>query len=123
MRFTLLMFALVGLFALPGLAPDHVRQSPAVQTQLTVTVVNKLKIARTSETIELAAKDLAALTEKDLNKLHVLDNAGKEVLSQSVDTDYDDYHKPDTLIFQTDFAPGETKTFTDRKSTRLNSSH
>lgn len=112
MRFTLLMFALVGLFALPGLAPDHVRQSPAVQTQLTVTVVNKLKIARPSETIELAAKDLAALTEKDLNKLHVLDNAGKEVLSQSVDTDYDDYHKPDTLIFQTDFAPGETKTFT-----------
>src|SRR5688572_6274990 len=112
MRFTLLMFALVGLFALPGLAPDHVRQSPAVQTQLTVTVVNKLKIARPSETIELAAKDLSALTEKDLNKLHVLDSAGKAVLSQSVDTDYDDYHKPDALIFQTDFAPGETKTFT-----------
>jgi hypothetical protein len=29
-----------------------------------------------------------------------------------VDTDYDDYHKPDTLIFQADFGPNETKTFT-----------
>jgi len=26
--------------------------------------------------------------------------AGKEVLSQGVDTDYDEYHKPDILIFQ-----------------------
>lgn len=84
----------------------------AAQTQLTVTAVNKLKIARTGETIELAAKHLASLAEKDINKLHVFDSSGKEVLSQSVDTDHDDYHKPDTLIFQADFAPGETKTFT-----------
>jgi hypothetical protein len=42
----------------------------------------------------LAAKDLAALSEKDLMKLHVFDSSGREVLSQSVDTDYDDYHKP-----------------------------
>lgn len=83
----------------------------AAQNQLTVTAVNKLRVARAGETIELTAKDLSALTEKDLNKLHVLDGSGKEVLSQSVDTDYDDYHKPDTLIFQADFAPGETKTF------------
>ena len=104
MKFTLLVFALVGLFAFPMPAP--------VQTQLTVTAVNKLKIARSGETLELTAKDLASLAEKDLNKLHVLDSTGKEVLSQSVDTDYDEYHKPDTLIFQADFAPGETKTFT-----------
>lgn len=84
----------------------------AAQTQLTVTAVNKLKLARSGETIELRAKDLASLAEKDLNKLHVFDGSGKEVLSQSVDTDYDDYHKPDTLIFQANFAPGETKTFT-----------
>ena len=84
----------------------------AAQTQLTVTAVNKLKIARAGETIELSSKHLASLAEKDLNKLHVFDSSGKEVLSQSVDTDYDDYHKPDTLIFQADFAPGETKTFT-----------
>jgi len=81
------------------------------QTQLTVTAVNAVKVARQGETIELAAKDLATLPEKDLMKLHVFDSSGKEVLSQSVDTDYDDYHKPDVLIFQSDFAAGETRTF------------
>src|ERR1044072_2119205 len=82
------------------------------QTQLTVTAVNKLKPARASETIELKAEALAPLGEKDLMKIHVRDSAGKEVLAQAVDTDYDDYHNPDTLIFQADFGPNETKTFT-----------
>lgn len=88
--------------------------SPAIAqtTQLTVTAVNKLKIARPSETIELSAAQLAPLGETDLMKIHVRDSAGKEVLAQAVDTDYDDYHKPDTLIFQADFGPQETKTFT-----------
>ena len=81
-------------------------------TQLTVTAVNRLKIARQSETIELNAEKLAALGEKDLMKIHVRDGAGKEVLAQAVDTDYDDFHKPDMLIFQADFGPQETKTFT-----------
>ena len=84
----------------------------AQQTQLTVTAVNKLNIARQSETIELTAQALAPVGEKDLMKLHVRDSSGKEVLSQAVDTDYDEYHKPDVLIFQTDFQPNETKTFT-----------
>ena len=84
----------------------------ASQNQLTVTAVNKLKIARPSETIELTAQALAPLAEKDLTKLHVRDGSGKEVLAQAVDTDYDEYHKPDILIFQTNFAPNETKTFT-----------
>jgi Domain of unknown function (DUF4861) len=82
------------------------------QGQLTVTAVNKLKTARQSETIELTAEALAPLGEKDLMKIHVRDSAGKEVLAQAVDTDYDDYHKPDTLIFQSDFGANETKTFT-----------
>ena len=83
-----------------------------VSTELTVTAVNRLKVARQNETIELTAKDLAPLGEKDLNKLHVRDRSGAELVAQSVDTDYDEYHKPDILIFQSDFAPGETKTFT-----------
>ena len=88
--------------------------SPAfAQTaQLTVTAINKLKIARQSETIELSAEKLAPLGEKDLLQIHVRDATGKEILAQAVDTDYDDYHKPDTLIFQADFGPQETKTFT-----------
>jgi len=84
----------------------------SIKAQLTVTAVNKLKLARVAETIELTAQALAPLGEKDLMKLHVHDPAGKEVLCQAVDTDYDDYHKPDLLIFQADFAPNETKTFT-----------
>jgi hypothetical protein len=84
----------------------------AQTSTLTVTAVNKLNIARQSETIELKAEVLAPLGEKDLMKIHVRDAAGKEVLAQAVDTDYDDYHKPDTLIFQADFGPNETKTFT-----------
>jgi len=84
----------------------------AQTAQLTVTAVNRLKIARQSETIEVSAEKLAPLGEKDLLKLHVRDGSGKEVLAQAVDTDYDDYHKPDTLIFQADFGPNETKTFT-----------
>lgn len=88
------------------------KANPTPHVQLTVTAVNKLKLARPSETIELTAQTLAPLGEKDLMKLHVRDAAGKEVLCQAVDTDYDDYHKPDLLIFQADFAPNETKTFT-----------
>jgi len=79
--------------------------------QLTVKAANKLRIARASQTIELTGKDLAPLGEKDLEKIHVKDSSGKELLCQAVDTDYDDYHKPDIVIFQADFAPNETKTF------------
>ncbi|HEX5834605.1 MAG TPA: DUF4861 family protein [Pyrinomonadaceae bacterium] len=85
--------------------------STSAQTELTVTAVNKLNLARQRETIELTARDLASLAEKDLTKLHVRDSSGKEVLAQSVDTDYDDYRKPDILIFQSDFKPDETKRF------------
>ena len=80
-----------------------VSSANAQQAQLTVSAVNRLKIVRQGETIELSAEALAPLGEKDLMKIHVRDGAGKEVLAQAVDTDYDDYHKPDMLIFQADF--------------------
>lgn len=80
--------------------------------QLKIRTENKLPIARVSQTIELTSKDLASLPEKDLTKLHVIDSAGREVLAQAVDTDYDELHKPDLLIFQTNFVPSESKTFT-----------
>ena len=98
------------LFVLASVSPVMAQASS--QAQLTVTANNKLKIARQSETIELTADALAPLGEKDLMKIHVRDGAGKEVLAQAVDIDYDDYHKPDVLIFQSDFGPNETKTFT-----------
>src|SRR3954468_3318663 len=84
----------------------------AAATQLTVKAMNRLRIARPGQTIELSAKDLAPLGEKDLTKIHVKDASGKELLCQAVDTDYDDYHQPDIVIFQADFGPDESKTFT-----------
>ena len=105
MKVTLVVLVLV-------LFTQSSKANPSPQVQLTVTAVNKLKLARSAETIEVTAQALAPLGEKDLMKLHVHDAAGKEVLCQAVDTDYDDYHKPDLLIFQADFAPNETKIFT-----------
>ncbi|MGA2138796.1 MAG: DUF4861 family protein [Verrucomicrobiia bacterium] len=84
----------------------------AADGQLTVKTANKLQVARLHQTIELSASQLAPLGEKDLNKIHVKDDGGKEVLCQAVDTDFDAYHTPDIVIFQSDFGPGETKTFT-----------
>ncbi len=77
---------------------------------VTVTAFNKLQVARTSQTIELSARDLAALGEKDLTKIHVKDSIGKELLCQAVDTDGD--YTPDQVIFQADFAAGQTQDFT-----------
>jgi len=89
-----------------------IAQAQPAQNRLTVKAVNKLKIARRSQTIELSETDLAPLGEKDLTKIHVLDSSGKELLAQAVDMDYDDYHKPDIVIFQADFTPNETRSFT-----------
>jgi hypothetical protein len=79
---------------------------------MSVTAVNKLPIARARQTIELTVAQLAPLGETNLNKIHVKDAAGQELIVQAVDTDFDDYHRPDIVIFQSDFAPNETRTFT-----------
>jgi hypothetical protein len=76
---------------------------------ITVKAINKLSFLRSSQTIELSAKDLAPLGEKDLLRIHVKDAAGKDLLCQAVDTDGD--YTPDQVIFQADFAAGESKTF------------
>ncbi len=85
---------------------------------LAVTAVNKLPIARASQTIELTAAQLAPIGEKNLAKIHVKDSAGKAVLCQAVDTDYDAFHQPDVVIIQADFTANETKTFTVDKGTK-----
>jgi Domain of unknown function (DUF4861) len=78
--------------------------------QLAVKAVNKLQFARPNQTIELSAGELAPLGERQLDRIHVRDAAGQEVLCQAVDSDGD--YTPDTVIFQANFAPGETKSFT-----------
>ena len=97
-------FATIALLASPSLC--------IAAESLTVTVVNPLSLPRTSETLELSAKSLAALGQGELSKIHVRDAAGTELLVQAVDSDYDELHQPDTVIFQADFGPRETKVFT-----------
>jgi len=80
--------------------------------QLTVTAVNKLPLARANQTIELTAAELAPLAARHLNTVRVKDSTGKELLAQAVDTDFDAYRNPDLVVFQADFGPNESKTFT-----------
>jgi hypothetical protein len=86
---------------------------PALSTpapvRMTVKAVNRLQMERKNQTIELSFKDLAPLGEKDPAKIHVQNAAGDEIICQAVDTDGD--YTADLIIFQTDFAPGETNNF------------
>lgn len=79
---------------------------------LKVEVANPLQTTRTAETIELSAAQLAPLGAKGLSLVHIKDAAGAEVLCQAVDTDGDPLRQPDIVIFQTDLAAGETRSFT-----------
>lgn len=81
-------------------------------TQLEVKAVNRLPLARSSQTLEIPAAQLAPLKAKDLNFIHVKDSAGNERLCQAIDLDGDGLKTFDAVIFQADFAVGETQTFT-----------
>lgn len=78
---------------------------------LTIVISNTLPIDRAQQTIELSSGALEPLGERDLRRVHVQDAAGTELLCQAVDTNYDELHAPDEVIFQADFAPGEVRTF------------
>ena len=79
--------------------------------QVLVRVTNPLDAPRPMESVEVAAAALApGVPAKDLPRLVVSDGrSGHEVLSQAVDEDGDGAF--DRLVFQADFAPGETKEF------------
>jgi hypothetical protein len=83
---------------------------PVAGTGPTVTVTNRLDLARASETITLAAVDvLKAVATDDVRKVHVRDAAGRDLLTQAVDVNDDG--KFEELIFQVDVGPNETKSF------------
>jgi hypothetical protein len=77
-----------------------------------VRVANPLDQARPSESVEVTATALAGrVAPAELVRLAVTDGrTGREVLSQAVDEDGDGAF--DRLVFQADFAPGETREFT-----------
>lgn len=102
MRMTVAL-GLVALAAVPtsGAAPH-----------ILVRVANPLDVARPSDSVEVTATALAGrVAPADLVRLAVIDGrTGREVLSQAVDEDGDG--ASDRLVFQADFAPGETREFT-----------
>jgi hypothetical protein len=79
---------------------------------LAIEAVNSLSLARSAQTLEITAADLAPFGAKDLNLVHLQDAAGNEILCQVIDLDGDALRKSDAVIFQADFAAGETQTFT-----------
>jgi pectinesterase len=83
-------------------------QGPA---QLTIRAENTLGIARPSETIELAWPSVTSqLAGARVDRVRVLDAGTRaEIPSQVVDDDGDG--TPDSLIFQGNFAPRETRAF------------
>ncbi len=100
--FRLLPLALALASASPGLAQD---------APLRLRVTSALDAARPSETVEVPAAVLApALAAGELRRVVVTDpRSGREVLSQAVDEDGNG--TLDRLVFQADFAPGETREF------------
>ena len=103
MRMTVAL-GLVALAAVPA--------SGAGLPRVLVRVANPLDVARPSESVEVTATALAGrVAPADLVRLAVTDGrTGREVLSQAVDEDGDGAF--DRLVFQADFAPGETREFT-----------
>jgi hypothetical protein len=83
---------------------------PAAAPGGVVTVRNPIDLARSSETIVLAASEvMPLLAVDDVRKVHVLDGE-KEVLAQAIDLNDDG--KFEQLIFQADLGPNATRTFT-----------
>ena len=77
----------------------------------TVTVKNPIELNRPSETVVLNAAELRrTLAVDDVRKIHVRDDAGKELLTQAVDNNDDGVFED--YIFQTDIGPNQSKTFT-----------
>lgn len=95
---------------MPGKNTTDSQSGKTETRQATIIAVNKLQIARTCQTVEVSAADLASVGQFDLSRIHIRDKAGEEVLCQAVDSDGDS--APDQLIFQTDFTAGQTLTFT-----------
>jgi hypothetical protein len=101
-RIRLLTLALGVAAALPASGQD---------APLRLRVTSSLDAPRLSETVEVPAAALAPhVAAADLSRVVVTDRrSGREVLSQAVDEDGDGAF--DRLVFQADFAPGETREF------------
>ncbi len=83
--------------------------SLAQENTLTVTAENNLDIGRQNEAIILSKNELQSLGETNLQRIHVKNAAGSELLCQTIDTTGD--HFADGVLFQADFAPNQVRHF------------
>lgn len=82
-----------------------------------VVVKNPIDLARPGETVAVPSGTASGLSAGELAKVAVVDEAtGRPVLSQAVDSDGDGKH--DLLVFQADFGPGETRSYSLRPGAR-----
>jgi hypothetical protein len=102
----------------PATAPGHGSEAaaaspatPAAATPtLALTVSNPSGSARARETIAVAISEiLKQVPGFEAKKVQVMDGSGAELLSQLVDMDGDE--AADEIVFQTDLAAKESKTF------------
>lgn len=100
------------VMVLAGMLATAASGTAGAAASIEVVAVNRLERARVSETIEVPAAELAVLGVKDLWTVRVKDAKGVEFPLQAIDTDGDPLRSLDAVIFQADFAAGETKRFT-----------
>ena len=81
------------------------------QTSLRVTVENPIATARADETVGVPWAEVTRMLKGvAANRIRVRDADGRELVSQVVDNDGNG--TSDELIFQADFMPGSTRSFT-----------
>ncbi|HMJ54120.1 MAG TPA: glycoside hydrolase family 88 protein [Polyangiaceae bacterium] len=100
----------IGLGTPPVAPVEGDAGSPRAGPSVSVRVANPLPSPRPSETVVVALAQVRKLLPGvEAGNLLVTDEAQRPIVSQLVDMDGDE--KPDELVFQSDFAPGEAKTF------------
>ena len=99
------------------MAAGSILRADSAAPELRVNVRNDLPLARSSETVEIAASALSHLGT-DLTRVHVFDHdSGREVLAQALDLDADG--TAESLIFQTDMKPQSARSFDLRFGERV----
>jgi unsaturated rhamnogalacturonyl hydrolase len=84
---------------------------PGAQPAVSISLTNLLPLLRASETVAIPLSHIRELVPfLDGRNMVVVDETRAPVVSQLVDVDGDE--KPDELVFQADFAPGQRRSFT-----------
>lgn len=102
--------AAVAMLAAVFQAKTACAQAGGARSSVTLTAENALSVARPDEIITIRWSEVtAALSAARPDRVRVLDDSGREVVSQVSDNDGDG--RPDELLFLSDFWPKQQKSF------------